>query len=155
MAQVLLYRLTLQIPSAATYDYPFFLLFPFAPAHTPTLHAFQSPIIIAARPRVIPLYATPILNRPRRILSIHHVLPAKPYARAERNGLESPALTAVSSGSSTESGAMANVGALLSEPRLILIPPPNANVTVKSSGWHAASAKEYRVSSHTAFFNGC
>ncbi|KAJ3733188.1 hypothetical protein DFJ43DRAFT_1153549 [Lentinula guzmanii] len=99
---------------------------------------------IAARPRVIPLYATPILNRPRRTLSIHHVLPAKPYARAERNGLESPASTAVSSGSSTESGATANVGDLLSEPRLILIPPPNANVTVKSSGWHAASAKEYR-----------
>ncbi|KAJ3991057.1 hypothetical protein F5050DRAFT_1716399 [Lentinula boryana] len=98
---------------------------------------------IAARPRVIPLYVTPILNQPRRILSIHHVLPAKPYARAERNGLESPASTAVSSGSSTESGATANVGALLSEPRLILIPPPNANVTVKSSGWHAASAKEY------------
>lgn len=110
---------------------------------------------IAARPRVIPLYATSIPRRVRRPLFIHQNLPSKPYIRVDIQPIriEIPPINILSGSSSdepespltpVEEQASAKGDRVLSQSRVIMIPRPRA-VTIATAGWSQAALKEYRV----------
>lgn len=110
---------------------------------------------IAARPRVIPLYATSIPRRVRHPLFIHENLPSKPYIHVDiqPTRIKIPPIDILSSSSSdepespltpVEEQVSVEGDRVLSQPRVILIPRPQA-VTVTTAGWSQATLKEYRV----------
>ncbi|KAJ3825930.1 hypothetical protein F5880DRAFT_1610691 [Lentinula raphanica] len=110
----------------------------------------------AARPRVIPLYATSVSRRARRPLILHHNLPPKPYARpkpvhvnmSSASGISSEEpgspLTPVDDAFSTDTGCDATP-----EARPIFIPQPN-NPNINRVGWAPASLKAYRSKAREA-----
>ncbi|KAE9401431.1 hypothetical protein BT96DRAFT_937969 [Gymnopus androsaceus JB14] len=111
---------------------------------------------IAARPRVIPLYATSISRRVRHPLFIHQNLPSKPYicVDVQPTQIKIPPIDILLSSSSdepespltpVEEQASAKGDRVLSQsqPRVIMIPRPQA-VTITTAGWSQAALKEYR-----------
>ncbi|KIK52024.1 hypothetical protein GYMLUDRAFT_251601 [Collybiopsis luxurians FD-317 M1] len=99
---------------------------------------------IAARPRIIPLYATPIPSRPRCTLSLHHILPSKPYI-CVRPWKPTINISSVSAPGQPESPLTPlDPEPALLEPHLILIPPPHSSITISNAGWMQALVKNYR-----------
>ncbi|KAJ3990866.1 hypothetical protein F5050DRAFT_1880372 [Lentinula boryana] len=111
---------------------------------------------IAARPRVIPLYATSIPCRAKRPLFIHNNLPSKPYIRARvQEILEiTPSASArsesplTSEGESTDGEDEASNSARPQprpiQPRPILIPRPLSVKDVKTAPWSEPLVTNYR-----------
>ncbi|KAJ3766232.1 hypothetical protein FB446DRAFT_826670 [Lentinula raphanica] len=110
----------------------------------------------AARPRVIPLYATSVIRRRRCPLSLHHNLPPKPYIRHR----PTPVNTSSSSGTSSEEpgSPLTPIEDTFStsvdsnnppEARPIFIPKPN-NPNINNIGWASASLKAYRTQAREA-----
>ncbi|KAJ3765167.1 hypothetical protein FB446DRAFT_833096 [Lentinula raphanica] len=137
-------------------------------ASLPTTESSPTPTFTtsrtAARPRVIPLFATSVIRRRRRPLSLHHNLPPKPYIRHR----PTPVNTSSSSGTSTEEpgSPLTPIEDTFStfvdsnnppDARPIFIPKPN-NPNINNIGWASASLKAYRtqareaVESAVAFF---
>ncbi|KAJ3742532.1 hypothetical protein DFH05DRAFT_1527092 [Lentinula detonsa] len=106
---------------------------------------------IAARPRVIPLYATSIPRRAKRPLFIHNNLPSKPYIRARvQEILEiTPSASARSESPLTSEGESADgedeaFNSAHPQPRPILIPRPLSVKDVKTAPWCEPLVTNYR-----------
>lgn len=123
-----------------------------------TIDTFSSRV--APRPRVVPVYATSIPRRSKRPLSIHQTLRVKPIFHPYKT--DRPAPIGISPPSpldrSVDSSKVASPPpSPLTEPedsmsslsgvRVILVPPPNANVNLKNAGWSQSLKAGYRVSS--------
>jgi hypothetical protein len=111
---------------------------------------------VAARPRVIPLYATTIPARAQRTLSIHRALRDRalfhPYEHSRR---EKPTPIIIASPTSDDS-TISSPGSPLtpvdedptpgcSRAEVIPVPSPSKDLTVATAGWNTHQQKEYCV----------